>query len=281
LKKESPEFSLRRVAARLGIQPAYLSRIERGGLSALTEANTRALAQDLGLDPDLLLVLSGKAPDSLRASAFDDPEGFAARLKRLRAPLEAPSIPTLMNFQTLSPALAQRIMDTLPDMVFWLNEDGNFLYANAAASAGLGYTRTELLASNVFDTGTDCTCELWGRHVETLRREGSLRFREKKLRKDGQTIDVDISCFVVEYGGDMFLVEVARDITERLLADSERKLALHSLETAPTMILWLTPDCRIVNANLAAQAQLGYTHEELLELSPLAVHVLRTQEEWP
>ena len=53
-------FSLRQVARRLGVQPSYLSKIERGTEPPPTEPRIRALAQELDEDPDILLALAGK-----------------------------------------------------------------------------------------------------------------------------------------------------------------------------------------------------------------------------
>ena len=46
---------------RIGVEPSYLSKIERGDQKAyLTEEKIRALADDLGEDPDVLLAMIGK-----------------------------------------------------------------------------------------------------------------------------------------------------------------------------------------------------------------------------
>jgi plasmid maintenance system antidote protein VapI len=53
-------FSLRQVAQRIGVQPAYLSKVERGLVAPPSEATIIRLATDLGEDPDVLLALAGK-----------------------------------------------------------------------------------------------------------------------------------------------------------------------------------------------------------------------------
>jgi HTH-type transcriptional regulator, competence development regulator len=52
-------YSLRQVAYRVGVEPSYLSKIERG-LEPPGEATAIALAHELQLDPDLLLAMAGK-----------------------------------------------------------------------------------------------------------------------------------------------------------------------------------------------------------------------------
>ena len=48
LKKQDKRFSIRQVARRIGVEPAYLSKIERGDMPPPSEATTRKIAEDLG-----------------------------------------------------------------------------------------------------------------------------------------------------------------------------------------------------------------------------------------
>jgi transcriptional regulator with XRE-family HTH domain len=58
--RHEPLHSVRRVAARVGIEPTYLSKIERGTEPPPSEEKTVAIARDLAEDPDVLLGLAGK-----------------------------------------------------------------------------------------------------------------------------------------------------------------------------------------------------------------------------
>ena len=59
-KEQDPAFSLRRLAGRAGVEPSYLSKIERGDQPPPSEDTIRALARELDEDPDVLLALGGK-----------------------------------------------------------------------------------------------------------------------------------------------------------------------------------------------------------------------------
>ncbi len=83
LRASDERFSLRRLAARLGIQPSYLSRLERGATPALSEEHIVALARELGDDPDVLLALAGKIPSDIRRTLLDRPGIFASLLRSL------------------------------------------------------------------------------------------------------------------------------------------------------------------------------------------------------
>lgn len=85
LRKDDPEYSIRKVARRIGIHHSYLSKIERGEPASLTEKKVVALAEVLGEDPDLLMVMSGRVPESVRRAVFRNPDQVVAGLKRIKS----------------------------------------------------------------------------------------------------------------------------------------------------------------------------------------------------
>ncbi len=80
-------FSLRQVAARVGVEPAYLSKIERGVFPPPSEDLIVKLAELLGEDRDVLLALGGKLSSDLQQIIMQRPKLFADLLRQLR---EAP-----------------------------------------------------------------------------------------------------------------------------------------------------------------------------------------------
>jgi transcriptional regulator with XRE-family HTH domain len=60
-----PTFSLRQLADRVGIEPSYLSKIERGEQPPPGEETIRRIADELGEDRDMLLALAGKVSGDL------------------------------------------------------------------------------------------------------------------------------------------------------------------------------------------------------------------------
>lgn len=87
--KAAADFSLRRVAERTGIEPSYLSKIERGEQPPPGEDAIRRLAQDLGEDPDVLLALAGKVSSDLLEIIRARPAVLAELLRTVRsAPAE-------------------------------------------------------------------------------------------------------------------------------------------------------------------------------------------------
>ena len=84
LRSGDPRFSVRQVAMRVGVEPAYLSKIERDQVAPPSEAAIRRLAEDLGEDPDVLLALAGKVSRDLRQIIVGRPKLFADLLRELR-----------------------------------------------------------------------------------------------------------------------------------------------------------------------------------------------------
>ena len=86
LLANDPRFTLRRLAARLGIQASYLSRLERGAIPSLSEEHLQALARELGDDPDSLCVLTGKLPGDVRRILLNAPERLLPLVRALEQP---------------------------------------------------------------------------------------------------------------------------------------------------------------------------------------------------
>ncbi|MDE2726865.1 MAG: helix-turn-helix transcriptional regulator [Gemmatimonadota bacterium] len=87
LRKHDRRFSLRQVAQRIEVEPAYLSKIERGDVAPPSEATTLKLARDLGEDPDVLLALAGKVSSDLQEIIRKRPKLFADLIRKMK---EAP-----------------------------------------------------------------------------------------------------------------------------------------------------------------------------------------------
>jgi len=84
LRKKDRSYSLRQVATRIGVEPSYLSKLERGERVSLSEKKIIALAKELDEDPDLLLALSGKVSSDLQEIIRKRPKLFAQLIRDLK-----------------------------------------------------------------------------------------------------------------------------------------------------------------------------------------------------
>jgi transcriptional regulator with XRE-family HTH domain len=82
---EDPSFSLRQVAARCDVTPAYLSRVERNEVAPPGEETLIKLASELGEDPDVLLAMAGKISTDLRAIILARPQLFADLIRSIKS----------------------------------------------------------------------------------------------------------------------------------------------------------------------------------------------------
>jgi HTH-type transcriptional regulator, competence development regulator len=84
LRAEDPSYSVRQVAERLGIQPSYLSKVERDIGSPPSEETLVRLAADLGLDADVVLALAGKVSGDLREAIRRRPQLFGQLIREMK-----------------------------------------------------------------------------------------------------------------------------------------------------------------------------------------------------
>ena len=85
LKKTDRSFSVRQVAIRVGLEPSYLSKIERGEQAPPSEQKIRGLARDLREDPDVLLGLAGKVSTDLQEIIKKRPVLFGELIRELKS----------------------------------------------------------------------------------------------------------------------------------------------------------------------------------------------------
>ncbi|KAA6185297.1 helix-turn-helix transcriptional regulator [Thiohalocapsa marina] len=85
LRAADKRYSLRQVAQRIGVQPAYLSRIETGDFAPPSEEKIRRLAEELDEDCDVLLAMAGKVSKDLQAIIRARPALFAELIRALKS----------------------------------------------------------------------------------------------------------------------------------------------------------------------------------------------------
>jgi HTH-type transcriptional regulator, competence development regulator len=81
---ENRGFSVRQLADRVGIEPSYLSKIERGEQPPPGEKTIRRIATELGENPDVLLALAGKVSSDLLQIIRERPTLVGELLRSIR-----------------------------------------------------------------------------------------------------------------------------------------------------------------------------------------------------
>ncbi|MDY0038549.1 MAG: helix-turn-helix transcriptional regulator [Zoogloea oleivorans] len=85
LRQSDRRFSVRQVAQRIGVEPAYLSKIERDETAPPSEEKIRTLAVELGEDADVLLAMAGKVSSDLLEIIRQRPQLFAELIRQMKA----------------------------------------------------------------------------------------------------------------------------------------------------------------------------------------------------
>lgn len=101
-RRQAAGFSLRKLAETVGVDPAYLSRVERGWAPP-SDTLIRAVAQALGIESDELFLLAGRVPASWQQTIAASPSRAVATLRSALASCVAeprsPYAPTVLAFE--------------------------------------------------------------------------------------------------------------------------------------------------------------------------------------
>jgi HTH-type transcriptional regulator, competence development regulator len=84
LRATDAAYSVRQVAERVGIEPSYLSKVERDIGSPPSEETLVRLAADLGVDADVMLAMAGKVSRDLRDVIRRRPQLFGQLIREMR-----------------------------------------------------------------------------------------------------------------------------------------------------------------------------------------------------
>jgi PAS domain S-box-containing protein len=154
------------------------------------------------------------------------------------------------------------------DEVFWLDFEGNILYANDAASRITGYSRDELCTMKIPELDPEMPPGAWEASVANLREKKTQFITSRHRCKNGTFIDVDILAVYVNHGNREFSFAYVRDITERkkaeaLLRETDRKYRL--LANNVHDVIWTTGrDMKFTYISPSVMELRGLTPEEAM-----------------
>lgn len=177
---------------------------------------------------------------------------------------------------------AQVSVDNAQDMIFWVRaEDSRYVYANAAATRHLGYSREELLGLSVTDLNPARTRENWQQTVRGLRDQERCIWQGEFRCKDGRLLPVEFNACLIRHEGADYVLGVVRNLSERRELEASLRQAQLSVDRADDMIIWVRiADRSLCYVNEAACRNLGYAREELLGMDARAVNPQRGENNW-
>jgi len=159
------------------------------------------------------------------------------------------------------------LLDQTHDAIFLIHaETGRLADVNASAGAYLGYSKAELLAipfASLFSPQQSA------RFVDLARKsDHPSGFRQtctaSLLSREGTEIPVEITIRSVTFDGEPYIVAIARDITDRILAEKELKIKESALESSINGILIADLTGTIIYANPGFASIFGYERRETI-----------------
>lgn len=132
----------------------------------------------------------------------------------------------------------RRFFEKNSDIVLVADMEGRILDANPAAVENYGYTVGELKAMAPGELMTAETRELMRPRIEQVRLAGDAVFETAHRRKDGSVIYLETRSGPIVYEGKPAILNVLRDITERLAMEEE----LRQSESKWKMLVTNLPD---------------------------------------
>ena len=149
--------------------------------------------------------------------------------------------------------LTQIALENAADTIFFTTSDGKICYANKAACHLFGYSESELLNMRVSDIDSQLPASDWTEHWEQLKQQSNLTFETSYKTKDGASFPVEVKVNYLEYGGCEYRCAIARDISDRQVAESallEAKEQLQAvLDAVPGLVSWVSSDLRYLGVN--------------------------------
>jgi len=147
------------------------------------------------------------------------------------------------------------------------NSEGRILYANPYACKTFGYPLEEFITLSLFDIDPDITRDKWPYLWHEICEKSFLNFEGINIRKNGTLFPVEVDVYLFDADGQKTTGAFMRDITEKKKVAKSMQFTQFIYEKVSVPILYRSEDGRILDANEQACTFLGYTKDELCNLT--------------
>jgi len=159
------------------------------------------------------------------------------------------------------------LIEISPDAIYVVDANGVCVLGNRAGAELAGISQEELVGTPVADTYLPEERHLFRERLEKLKTGGTLRFERKFVRKNGETVPVEVSVSAIRGG---YFQAILRDISERKKAEALLAAEKRILEMIATGV----PLKEILSALcLFIEEQRSGTLASVLLLNPDGVHL--------
>src|SRR5208337_3224864 len=150
------------------------------------------------------------------------------------------------------------LLEQAADGIFLVDGNGNFLMANSEICEMLGYSREELLRSNILDTYPNELRGVGKGRLDEIKSGERMRFERTMKRKDGSLFPVEMSARRLADGK---LQGIAHDLTKRKRTEQalsrERTFLTALMDNIPDYIYFKDRQSRFILNNKAHAQALG------------------------
>lgn len=160
------------------------------------------------------------------------------------------------------------ILENAGEDFYLVRTDGSLAYVNKATANSLGYSIDELLKMKIQDIDQIFDDKIMREHFNELREKKIIHpFETVQNRKNGETVQKEITTVYLVIGGEEYICAFGRDITERKkneesLRENENKFRA-VIEQSIDGISMGTPDGKVIIYNKAMERISGYSMEEV------------------
>ena len=160
------------------------------------------------------------------------------------------------------------LLDQTHDAIFLIRmETGKLADANASAGMYLGYSKEELLAipfASLFSPQQKARLSEFIPESSDRPSESRRACITSLLSREGTEIPMEITVRSVTFGGEQYIVAIARDITDRIRTESELKIKESALESSTNGILIADLTGAVMYANRSFASMFGYEQKEAI-----------------
>ncbi|MBN1301061.1 MAG: PAS domain S-box protein [Melioribacteraceae bacterium] len=189
---------------------------------------------------------------------------------------------TVLNALTESEQRYRSVINQAGDAFYFVDfETARILDVNEVSCNLLGYSRNEILNMGVQQidplfNDLKKIHSIW----ESIQYGEAVSFESIHKRKDGTELPVEIRSSIVQLNDKTYMMGFVKDISEQKKVKEQLERTQFTVDKIRDPIYWCARDARIIYVNDSACEQLGYTREELLNMTVLDIDPDFPKDRW-
>jgi PAS domain S-box-containing protein len=160
--------------------------------------------------------------------------------------------------------LRAEMLDNAGDAITVSEMDGTLVYANEVFCQSHGYRREDITGKTIFELTSPSFTTSPENFVEMLNEKGEMTFEVIHYTRDGTRAHVEIHSRVIESAGKKLVMNVERDITDRLKREEEIRKLSAAVEYSPSIVMITDRNSIIEYINNKFTEVTGYRSEEVV-----------------